>query len=559
MENLWLKVCCCILLLLVLSPGQSADTVWVQRLLAEAPGGGRCHSRGKGITLDGQGNIYIGGDGGVGWAYGLLLKYSTRGDFIWGTWLLGYNEYMYFNAMDYNPVDNTIAIAGSEWDASSNPDHALRTYKRDANGNPLWRARYREIYGFATDVVMDDSGNVYVVGSSSYDFLQRNAIIIRYESEGTGGVGIETWQDQYWGSSQAMAFVNSFSSVACDNEGYIYAAGSCVDQGTRYNFVTIKYNPQNGSRVWLKKYEGSNDDYGENIAIDNANYIYVSGESRSLGTGYSGILVIKYNSNGDTVWTGKYDISGYNFTVKKTKVDRTGNVYIAGDVSHSRAIDAFIAKFSANGQFEWIRYYNGPGNNTDQAEGIALDNAGNIYITGWAAVPLVGNDDYDYFTLKCNPQGDIIWTVLYDGPGTTYMADQAWDIVVDDSGYVYVTGESDGGDLSGGTSDCTTIKYRQSGPHIFENSGDVVGCAYSIGQNPFKDATEISFTLNQPSQVAIKLYDCLGKYVKEVVNSKFPCGRHQVRLNAGDLSGGVYFLRLVTTEFLAKEKLIILK
>src|SRR5205814_1107569 len=95
--------------------------------------------------------------------------------------------------------------------------------------------------------------------------------------------------------------------------------------------------------------------------------------------------------------------------------------------------------------------YQGSGNDTDGATAIALDHSGNAYVTGFS----VGSGgDYDYATIKYNSMGQEQWVARYNGPGNDW--DLAEHIAVDSSGNVYVTGNSFG---LGSDYDYATIKY----------------------------------------------------------------------------------------------------
>ena len=89
---------------------------------------------------------------------------------------------------------------------------------------------------------------------------------------------------------------------------------------------------------------------------------------------------------------------------------------------------------------EWASVYNGDGNLEDHSYSIAVDNSGNVYVTGYSDGGTTGND---YLTIKYNPAGDTVWVKRYNNPFEN-GSDQARSIAVDDSGNVYVTGSSTG-------------------------------------------------------------------------------------------------------------------
>lgn len=144
--------------------------------------------------------------------------------------------------------------------------------------------------------------------------------------------------------------------------------------------------------------------------------------------------------------------------------DNMGRVYATG-VSwggNSTKEDYATIKFGDDGDYLWVARYDGPGHNLDYASAIAIDNAGNVYVTGWSR----SSSDYgseDYCTIKYNTNGVVQWIARYDGAVNTdcYYYDYANAISVDAQGNVYITGESWGNDVLNG--DYLTLKYNSNG------------------------------------------------------------------------------------------------
>lgn len=82
---------------------------------------------------------------------------------------------------------------------------------------------------------------------------------------------------------------------------------------------------------------------------------------------------------------------------------------------------------------------------------------------------------------------------------------------------------------------------------------------YQNFPNPFNPVTTIRFEVPYAQKVELKLYDMLGREVKELYKEIAPAGLVAIDFNAGDLPSGVYIYRLKTENFIASRKLILLK
>jgi hypothetical protein len=117
-------------------------------------------------------------------------------------------------------------------------------------------------------------------------------------------------------------------------------------------------------------------------------------------------------------------------------VDAAGNSYVTGSAyAANGSLDMVTIKYDPMGQQMWLHNFNGSANTNDQATMLVLDNAGNVYVTGYTSNL---NSSQDITTIKYNTNGVLQWVQFYDGAFSSADAGNA--LKVDASGNVYVTG-----------------------------------------------------------------------------------------------------------------------
>ncbi|HYQ86320.1 MAG TPA: T9SS type A sorting domain-containing protein [Bacteroidota bacterium] len=147
-------------------------------------------------------------------------------------------------------------------------------------------------------------------------------------------------------------------------------------------------------------------------------------------------------------------------------VDDSGNVYVTGWATRfTTGIDIATIKYSPDGEKLWAAYYDGgAGGREDKAVAVAVDTAHNVYVAG--ASDGGSSTGFDFVTIKYDRDGNPAWGTpqRYDGPG--HGEDKPAAIAVNDSMNVYVTGWSKG---AGTGLDYATIKYNSSGTQQWVN------------------------------------------------------------------------------------------
>ena len=350
-----------------------------------------------------------------------------------------------------------VYVTGGSQDNATNEDYA--TVKYDANGVQQWVARYdgpASNIDQARAIAVDQFENVYVTGPS-----KGNGTFEDYATVKSDASGAEQWVARYGGPARDLA-----EAIKVDGSGNVYVTGTSYGGvSTGEDYATVKYDAS-GAEQWVARYDGPNANLGTDqdlaraIAVDASGNIYVTGGS-TAGDQVFDYATVKYDATGVEQWVARYDgpASGHSLA-RAIIVGASGNVYVTGQSGDfSNLNDYATVKYNSSGVEQWASRYDSQFSGTGAGVAMAVDGAGNVYVTG--ASRGIGTAIVDYATLKYDNSGVEQWVALYDGP----VSDNDWAqaIAVDVAGNVYVTGHSCGSAAPcGGVStgfDFATVKY----------------------------------------------------------------------------------------------------
>jgi uncharacterized protein (TIGR03437 family) len=297
----------------------------------------------------------------------------------------------------------------------------------------------------------------------------------------------ETWVREF-NPTSSTGLVTA-AAIVTDKVGNVYVAGWKADvvsfpSRIIYDYVTIKYD-SGGNAQWVANYSGSggSNDRIEAIAVDDAGNVYVTGESEASDETTS-CVTIKYNSNGSEQWVARYSGPGGQAAAKDIALDNNGNVYVTGKSKSSGFLptgDYVTIKYDSNGKEQWVARFSSGSFLLNEAWAIAVDAAGAVYVTGGSW----GEDtSLDYTTIKYSQDGKEQWVARYNGPGNG--VDIATSIAIDSSSNVYVTGFSANASSS---SDFATIKYNSAGVEQWARRFNGVKNASDIAKDLAVDAS----------------------------------------------------------------------
>jgi uncharacterized delta-60 repeat protein len=294
------------------------------------------------------------------------------------------------------------------------------------------------------------------------------------------------------------------NGIALDNSGNVFVTGSVNNSpSTGTDYGTLKYSPA-GTQQWFKRFNGSLDwlDYADDIIADNAGNVYVTGRTDAI-SGNATCVTIKYNSAGDSLWVRRY----VNAYCSRILADNSGNVYVAGRRGDASACDYFVIKYNSAGDSLWSGTYSGTGSYPDEATCLAVDNAGNVYISGFVYSSTPGPHTA-IVTIKYSPAGTQQWAAVFDRAATG--SHKANDIAVDSSGNVYIGGYSDTASL-GRT--YLVVKYSSSGTPLWQ-------ARYSTG-TPSTTIEAVSIALYQNSFLYVTGYGVFAATYYDYVTIKY--------------------------------------
>ncbi len=183
------------------------------------------------------------------------------------------------------------------------------------------------------------------------------------------------------------------------------------------------------------------------------------------------VLCISLYGQVDTVWTRRWSsaVTGGSDYAYGLAVDDNGNVYVTGSSDYLGSNPELLTiKYNSLGDTVWTRVPARTG--SQMSRSIAVGPSRNVYITGYT----MENGHGDYITVKYRPSGEEAWVRIYSSSGSRY--DFARKLVIDAQENVYISGYSQ---EPNSRYTHATVKYDSAGNQIWSKR-DSFGGAGSL-------------------------------------------------------------------------------
>ncbi len=387
--------------------------------------------------------------------------------------------------------------------------------KFNSSGEYIWGKVFGGTDGdvpYGIDV--DSNGNVFVVGTyaGTVDFDpgagttsrtsrgNNDNFVVKLTTDGNFA-----WVKEFGGANEERA-----TGVVLDTNNNILVTGLFNDNvdfnpapletntvtGNYADGFVLKLDP-NGGYLWAKGFGGSSADYGEGIAVDSNNNVYVTGRytgnvdfdpgagiTTIAGSATNGAFILKLNSDGNFGFARGFDGTGQDVGLE-IEVDSSGNILTAGQFQSTVDFDPgagtanlttspssaiFLLKLDPSGNYLWAKSWGGSG---DLPWDLKITSSNDVLLSGdyLGTVdfdPNAGTSNYtvqdttDGFILKLDSSGNFVWVSTLRGS----QSQQPRVMELISGGYILVAGVFYQIDFNPSVS-VALIAYASSGSDLF--------------------------------------------------------------------------------------------
>ncbi|MDZ8184151.1 MAG: SBBP repeat-containing protein [Nostoc sp. ChiSLP02] len=374
------------------------------------------------ITVDNWGNVYTAGltngalqGANIGSFDNWITKYNNDGQQLWVK-QFGTSKYDLVFEITTDKFGNLYVVGGTQGNLAGSLNSGTQDSwfaKYDSNGNQLWiRQLGADYLNAATDIAVDNNGNIYVSGltvredprptSNIYRVFpaQDDIWVAQYDTNGN-----QKWYTEVASPINSVALFDEAYGITLGKDGSVYVTGwtygDYSGQGA-FNFydpIILKLNATNGQLQNVDQFGSANFDFSWDIDHDSQGNLYTVGWTRGdLGgtnAGAEDVWIAKSKPDGTQEWIRQFGTSGADgLFFGGVKIDAKDNIFMTGYTqgslggTNAGSFDAWVASYDTAGNQKWIKQFGTV--ELDYATGITVDNLGNLFVTGFTEGSLGG-------------------------------------------------------------------------------------------------------------------------------------------------------------------------
>jgi hypothetical protein len=458
-------------------------------------------------AIDANNNVYI-----TGYTYPTTansdittVKYDAAGNVVW------VKHYDNGGNDDANGIkidaSGNIFIVGESDGTGTGKDLVIIKY--DANGNQLFATRYNGTGNgndIANAISLDGTSSAFVTGKTTITGGTTNYVTLKFNAN----TGAQQWVSFFNGTGN-----NNDESIAIDfsSTGRLFITGNSRNASGNDDITTIRLNPNNGNQVWAKTINGTANNNDRAYALlSDGNDVVTVGSLNNLTT-TSDYLTIKYNgNNGNTLWQKNYDDGNSANAATSIVKDASNNFVVTGLSLNGSIYEYHSIMYNNNGVQQWVNIVSTGLGYSNANPQIAVDPIANhFYVCGQK-----NTNVSDILVYQITPTGNKTWEETFNGAQNNQ--DAAVDLVVNSQGVIYVAGASLN---SNAKFDYTTIRISQTPVYFpveqvteqnnisylfYENKGQVTDVNNVVEQEVTHSTMDVYPTMFfKPTQLSYKL------------------------------------------------------
>ncbi len=401
----------------------------------------------------------------------------------------------------------------------------------DSDGNQIWSNQYSDNTWEGANSVQLMSNGDYIIAGSKEDSL----FTIRVSDQG----------DIRWNA--AYKFYSDDREHATSSVATLDGGALIVGWGR--DIFAIRYNT-NGDTIWTKTLGENVDSWANGVACtSDSGFIIVGGQ---LATGYGeDIFISKLTSEGDTVWTRLYHGPNDESAVSVMSNEDGTYTILSGISALTDPLNRILLmRINSQGDTIGTRTYLTRGRPIPHSFCRAI---GGGYLVIGTTTNISPTQQAQMFALRISEQGDTLWSSIFHRS----EADEGRSAISIGDGTYLLGGHSH---TPGRGFDMYLVKTRPD-PFDTDVRTPVFPSDFNVSvyPNPFNATTTLSFSLPHTSPVSLTIFNVLGQAVYRADLGTLNAGEHSHLFDANKLPSGVYLARVQAAEHSQMRKMVLLK